>query len=139
MQTKLAIFCFSLCCVLISFAVGCSGDAKSGVVTGNVTFDGAPLKLGIIRFDPIDGHAATAEAIITDGKFSAQVPPGEKRVSITSPKVVGKKKMYDTPDSPMIDLTEELLPKHYNANSDLKLTVKLGRQDAAANFDLKSK
>ncbi len=139
MQMKPVVFCFSLCCVLISLAAGCSGDTKSGVVSGNITFDGAPLKSGIIRFDPVDGHAATAEAIITDGKFSAEVPPGEKRVSITSAKVVGKKKMYDTPDSPVIDLTEELLPKRYNANSELKLTVKLGKQDADPNFDLKSK
>ena len=63
-------------------------------------------------------------------KYSAKLQPGDKRVAITSPKVIGKKKMYDTPDSPVVDVTEELLPKRYNAQSELTLTVKLGNQDA---------
>jgi hypothetical protein len=104
-----------------------------------VTFDGEPLKTGVIRFDPSDGRSATADAIIQDGKFTAKLPPGEKRVSITASKVIGKRKMYETPNSPVIDITEEMLPKKYNANSDLKLTVKAGNQDSEPTFDLKSK
>ena len=128
-----------LCTAWMGLALGCSSAAKHGDVSGTATFDGAPLKTGVIRFEPVDGGTASADAIITDGKFSAQVPPGEKRVSITSAKVVGKKKMYDTADSPTIDITEEMIPKKYNANSELKLTVKLGRQDSEPQFDLKSK
>lgn len=117
---------------------GCSTDTKHGTVTGSVSLDGQPIKSGNIRFDPSDGHTATADATITDGKFSATVPPGEKRVSITAPKVVGTKKVYETPNSPTVDLTEEMLPKRYNAQSELKATIKLGSQELPA-FDLKSK
>ncbi len=130
-------FYFTLCWTLIGFSLGCSADAKHGTVSGTVTLDGQPLKSGTIRFDAADGRTAAADASITDGKYSVKMPPGEKRVSITSPKVIGKKKMYDTPDSPVVDVTEELLPKRYNAQSELTLTVKLGDQDAP--FDLKSK
>ena len=130
-------FYFTLCWALIGFSFGCSGDAKHGTVSGTVTLDGQPLKSGTIRFDSVDGRAAAADASVTDGKYTAKMPPGDKRVSITSPKVVGTKKMYDTPDSPVVDVTEELLPKRYNGQSELTLTVKLGDQDAP--FDLKSK
>jgi hypothetical protein len=41
---------------------------------------------------------------------------------------VGKRKAYDTPDSPMVDIVEELIPARYNANSELKVTVKKGGQ-----------
>jgi hypothetical protein len=136
MKTIIAFY-FSLCCVLIGAAIGCSADAKNGIVTGTVTLDGQPLKAGTIRFDAVDGRTAAADASIADGKFTAKLPPGDKRVTITSPKVVGKKKMYDTPDSPVYEVAEESLPARYNSQSELKLTVKLGDQDA--KFDLKSK
>jgi hypothetical protein len=135
MKATVAICC-SLCWALIGSAIGCSADAKHGMVTGTVTLDGQPLKAGTIRFDAVDGRTAAADATIADGKFMAKLPPGNKRVSITSPKVVGKKKMYDTPDSPVYDVTEELLHARYNAQSELKLTVTAGRQ--SHNFDLKS-
>jgi hypothetical protein len=133
------VFCFMVCMALIGFSLGCSADAKHGTVSGTVTFDGQPLKSGTIRFDSEDGRAAAADGSIVDGKFSVKVLPGDKRVSITSPKVVGKKKMYDLPDSPVYDVTEELIPKRYNANTELKLSVKAGKQDAEPSFDLKSK
>ncbi len=125
-------------CLVLGLILGCSADAKHGTVTGTVSVDGQPLKSGNIRFDPADGRTHTADAMILDGKFSAKVPPGEKRVSISAQKVVGKKKVYETPDSPTVDLTEEILPKRYNAQSELKATIKLGNQELPA-FDLKSK
>lgn len=125
------------CCFILLF--GCGKKSDRGTVAGTVTLDGAPLKSGIIRFMPIDGATATADAAISDGKFSATVPPGEKKISISAPKVTGQRRVYETPDSPTIDVVEEMIPKKYNANSELKLSVKLGRQDSEPQFDLKSK
>lgn len=117
---------------------GCSKESSSkGTLSGTVTLDGAPVKSGTIRFDPVDGRTASADVMITDGKYTAAVVPGDKRVSISAQKVVGKKKMYDTPESPVVDLTEEMIPKRYNALTELKLTVGAGSQDK--NFDLTSK
>jgi hypothetical protein len=123
---------------LVSFALGCSADSKESAVTGTVTLDGQSLQSGNIRFDAADGHAHAAEATIADGKFSAKMAPGEKRVTITAQKVVGKKKAYDAPNSPVIDLTEEMLPKRYNAQSEIKATVAAGSSELPA-FELKSK
>jgi hypothetical protein len=135
MKTKGA-FCFSLCLALVAFTPGCSVDENHASVTGTVTLDGQPLKSGTIRFDSTDGRAAAADASITDGRFTAKMPPGDKRVSITAPKVVGKRKMYDTPDSPTVDTIEELLPARYNSQSTLTLTVAPGGQQPT--FELKS-
>jgi hypothetical protein len=120
-----------LSCLLacIALASGCSTDTKNGTVAGNVTLDGQPLPTGLIRFVPADGQTATADATITDGKFTATMPVGEKRVSISSPKVVGKRKMYETADSPTVDSIQELLPPKYNAQSTLTITVKPGNQE----------
>jgi hypothetical protein len=115
--------------MLLTVVVGsCSTDTSQGVVDGTVTLDGAPLATGIIRFVPADGQTATADAPISDGAFTAKVPIGEKRVTISAPKVVGKQKMYETPDSPTVDIVRELVPERYNVRSELTMTVQAGEQ-----------
>src|SRR5437763_12670766 len=122
---------------LLGLAGGCSSEPAKASVTGEVTLDGQPLKQGLIRFVPADGKGPTADAPVADGRFSAQVPAGEKRVEISAPKVVGRTKMFDTPDSKVVEETGELLPAHYNVRSTLTWTVAAGPQ--AKKFELKSK
>src|SRR5262245_20495897 len=117
-------------------AGGCSGKAGQARVSGEVLLDGKPLKEGVIRFVPTDGKTPTAHAQVVDGKFTAAVPVGGKRVEISAPKVVGKRKMYDTPDSPVVDDVTELLPARYNSRSELTWTVQKGSQEKV--FELKS-
>jgi hypothetical protein len=124
-------FLLILFTLLALVAVGCSSDTSQGTVHGTVTFDGAPLASGLVRFVPADGRSATSDATIANGEFTATVPIGEKRVSISAPKVVGKRKMYATPDSPTVDVVEELLPQRYNLQSELSITVTAGSQEAA--------
>jgi hypothetical protein len=133
-RVRLGFYCLIASCIAVG---GCSVDSQNGTLNGTVTLDGEPLKAGIIHFVPADGRTASADANITDGKFTAKVPVGEKKVSISAPKIVGKRKMYETPDSPTVDVVEELLPAQYNRQSTLTLTVKAGEQQPA--FDLKSK
>jgi hypothetical protein len=115
---------------------GCEKPTK-GVVTGAVKVDGTPVQTGSIAFFPTDGKSATAGAEILDGNYTAAVPFGTAKVEIRVPKVVGKKKLYDTPDSPMKEIMVESLPAKYNDASELTLDVKPGenRQD----YDLTTK
>jgi hypothetical protein len=85
----------------------------------------------------VDGQAQTASTKVADGKFSTTVPLGKMRVEFSSPKVVGKHKAYDTPDSPVVDDVVELIPERYNTKSEFTITVKKGSQDES--FALKSK
>ena len=50
-------------------------------------------------------------------------------VDPVSTKVVGKKKMYNTPDSPEMPVTAELLPAKYNDKSDRTFDVKRGSNE----------
>src|SRR5262245_56078067 len=127
----------SACILALACAAGCSGGGKSAV-SGNVKLDGQPLKEGLIKLVPADNKPGTMDAAIRDGKYTlTAVPPGEYRVEISANKVVGKKKMYDTPDSPTVDEVVELLPARYNTGTELKLTVKSGSQEK--DFELAGK
>lgn len=123
--------------LLAAAFAGCSSQKSGGTVKGTITLDGQPVAAGQILFVSLDQSTPSAEGTITAGEFEALVPLGEQRVEIRSPKVTGKKKMYDTPDSPTIDTVVELLPAKYNVNSELKLTVDGSVQEQ--KFDLQSK
>jgi len=116
---------------------GCIGSSTLGTVKGTVTLDDQPLKEGVVRFVPVDGKSQTASADIKDGKFTAAVPVGEMQVEFSAPKVVNRRKVYDTPDSPMVDEVAELLPERFNVKSQLRIIVMRGSQDET--FSLKSK
>jgi hypothetical protein len=123
--------------VLLGIA-GCGGGSAMGTVNGTVTFDGQPLKQGTVRFVPVDGKSPTASANVTDGKFTVNVPTGEMRVEFSAPKATGRRtKMYDTPDSPVVEDTVELIPERYNVRSELKISVKKGSQDETFTLKLK--
>ena len=127
------------CCLLLLIAVacadGCGKQANKGTVSGSVTLDGQPLPTGIIRFVPADGGTSTADGQIKDGRFSVSAPPGEKRVSISAQKVIGKK-ASQMPGSPMLDVTEEIVPARFNVQTTLTYTVTVDSQQK--DFDLKS-
>lgn len=127
----------SLLAVLLAvmFISGCGSSEPVLVpIQGTVTLDGVPLESGLIRFAPTTG-AAPAGAEIKNGHYSLKVAPGDARIEITSAKVVGKRKAYNTPDSPLIDITKEAIPEKYNVKSELKHTVTTGPN--TRDFELK--
>ena len=109
---------------------GCSESSTHGIVHGTVTLDDQPLVEGTVRFVPVDGASQTASAMVNDGSFTATVPVGQMRVEFSAPKVVGRRKMYDEPDSPEVDVVAELLPPRYNVRSEFTVDVQTGSQDA---------
>jgi len=107
---------------------GCSPSKTHGIIEGTVTLEGSALTQGVVRFVPIDESSQTASARIADGKFTAKVPVGLMRVEFSAPKVTGRQRMYDAPDSPEVDIVGELLPAKYNVRSELTYEVRLGEQ-----------
>ncbi len=120
----------------VLIVVGCQRGPATGLVRGTVTLDGKPLAAGIVRFVPIDGKGAASSVPVAEGAFQLDVETGPKKVEFSAPKVVGRQKAYDTPESPKVDIVEELLPPRYNFKTELTLEVKKGEQTPA--FDLKS-
>lgn len=122
--------------LMAALAAGCGSDAPTHPVKGRVTLDGTPIEKGSIRFSPT-GEASPAGGEIKNGEYSLMAPPGESKVEITSTKVIGQRKAYNTPDSPMVDITREAVPEKYNARTTLKFEVKAGNN--SKDFDLSTK
>jgi hypothetical protein len=112
--------------VLLALA-GCG--PRVGYVSGTVTVDGKPAENGGITFFPEDGKTSVEGGNIKDGHYSVRVPPGPKKVAINISKVVGKKKLYPTPESQEMPMTKELLPERYNDQTELRLDVKPGANE----------
>lgn len=104
-----------------------------GQVTGAVSINGEPLKNALVSFEPMTGRGSSAitnaegkyDLFYVDQARGALV--GEHTVRITT---------YVEEDSPAAAKFKESIPKKYNANSELKETVKPGRNEF--NFDLES-
>jgi hypothetical protein len=123
--------------LLAALVCGCNSDSPKAKIHGKVTLDGQEVPTGSISFVPTDGKTPTAGGIIKDGTYTAEVPLGTVRVEIRYPKVVGKRKLYDTPDSPTADVTQEQIPAKYNTQS--KLTEEITAQRPEIDFALQSK
>lgn len=118
--------------VALLLSSGCTEPMPE--VSGTVRFQGKEIKEGAITFIPMDGKTPTAGGTIKDGQYLVRVPAGVMKVSISAPRVVGKRKLYDTPDSPEMPVTLESLPARYNERTELQLEVKPGKNQK--DFDL---
>lgn len=120
--------------------VGVSGcGQKKPVVFGLVTLDGQPLDNGNITFSPVAGDGQTSGALIgPDGRYRTDASPTKLKVVISASKVIGKRKMYDTPDSPTVDILQEILPPRYSDMKMTELTVTIVPGENEKNFELTS-
>lgn len=118
----------------MALCLGCGSDGLVSV-TGTVKVDGQPVEQGGITFEPADGKSQTTGATITSGVYSARVATGKMKVRINAPKVVGKRKAYDTPDSPELPITQDL-PAKYNTATELVRDIS---KDEKIDFDLSTK
>jgi hypothetical protein len=124
-----------LACACLLVLSSC--ESKTGHVTGKIEVDGKPVENGSITFIPADGNGPTAGGIIENGQYAADVPLGNMKVSISYAKVVGKKKIYPTPNSPEMPITKEALPAKYNEKTELRYEVQPGKNEK--NFELSTK
>jgi hypothetical protein len=102
--------------------VGCT-DSSMSRVRGKVTLDGEPIEEGTISFYPVGGKGQTTGGDIKNGAYSVEVAVGKVQVRISKAKIVGQKKLYNTPNSPTRPLTAEALPEKYNVKSQLEVDV----------------
>ncbi|QDU88922.1 hypothetical protein Pla175_23060 [Pirellulimonas nuda] len=108
-------------------SLGCGGPKEGfAIVRGAVIVDGAPVDAGKISFFPLGGAANPVGTGISQGKYVIEVPIGESRIEVRVSKVVGEKRLYNTPDSPVRKIFAESLPDKYNNESELQIDVKPG-------------
>lgn len=129
------LFALLACGVWLIGAAGCGGRSDRVVVSGTITYDGAPIEKGQIRFvptngaiviDPIDlGHYSTADA--------GGVPLGSHRIEITG---YDGEEYANAPTGPGAPPVRQLLPEKYNRQSELTVTIDSSSGDAPLNFEL---
>lgn len=95
---------------------------KIVTVSGNVTLNGMPVAKGIIDFTSLDSQQPPVSANIVGGKYSVQLPTGNKQVRISAMVVTGQKPEFV--GGPLMDVSEESIPKRYNETTELTLPVK---------------
>ena len=122
---------------LVAFISGCGPESNVAFISGTVSIDGQTTSSGSISFIPVNGQGPTAGTEFKDGKYASQAAIGECKVEVRVSKVVGKKKLYDTPDSPVQDLMEEVLPAKFNEATELRIEIKKGTN--TKDWELKSK
>jgi hypothetical protein len=142
MMRRLAeVLIAGVCSALLVIVTGCEHSDR-GSVSGAVTLDGQPVDGGIISFFP-NGREARKSACTTIAAGRYAVPAGSgpaigaNRVEIRWSRKTGKKVPGALLASRETDELVEAVPARYNANSELKVEIKPG--DNQADFQLKSK
>ena len=119
-KTYSAMFC--LFCL-----IGCESRVEMVEIHGEVTYNNKPVQKGIVNFFPADGKGRSAAGIIADGKYAAKVPLGPKQVNIMAFRVTDKRHAEPmNPNSPVVDVEEQILPDCYNVKTTLTCEIKPG-------------
>ncbi len=131
---RLALLAYLLAAPVL---IGCQGSTTSSI-SGNVTYEGAPINRGYITFTPSDGRGAVCGGPIEAGKYQvANVPPGKKIVQIIGVKQIHfartSEEASKRPASAAPETADEVPANAEGNNQAIETTA--GSQEQ--NFDLK--
>jgi hypothetical protein len=127
----------------MSAAIGCGASGPERfAVSGQVTFDGAPLADGEITFTPDKTTAGpTAAGRIENGAYDIPADrgpvAGAYSIAITAERPSGRKVRADIIGDATVDQMEQYIPPQYNAQTTLQADFSADRDDL--NFELSSK
>jgi hypothetical protein len=145
-RTLLACPILLLACLPMAvFFAGCGGSQgpERVVVSGTITYNGKPLPEGTIRFVPVQtSPVPTSGATIVNGNYKVDgkgaVPVGTHRVQIEAfrkvPLVVEPGRQA-SPHWPK-EMPQQYLPRKFNADSQLEITIQPGSGPISKDFDL---
>jgi hypothetical protein len=120
---------------------GCGPENPQGrrAVSGKVTLDGAPLELGNIVFDPLDGGTQSGGQI-SGGSYAVPtaqgVAPGKYRVSITDFVPSPAQAEGRLPGDPLPPSPKPKVPPDWNTKSKQTIEVK---KEGPFKFDFEIK
>ena len=127
-------------CALASALLGGCGDSgpQRVPVSGSVTYNGAPVSEGVIRFTPgKDSQMPMTAAAIKDGTYKADlrggVPVGIHTVGIEAYRMADKSNTQMLRGVPP---RIQYLPDRYNTNSELQITIESGSREITKDFAL---
>ena len=123
-------------CLIGIVAAGCGGPTT--IVAGVVTLDGQPLEKAIVQFQPERENDRPA-VVLTDasGRYRVALTPVPFRVVIVCQRIAGQRKDGPSPDSPLVDVVEDVVPMQYMTweTTPLRVWPQAGRT-TVADFSL---
>jgi len=134
--------------LLIAFLVvlqaGCNSGPRLMAVSGQVTFEGQPIRQGTIEFVPTEGTSGPSTGgKIEDGRYEVAIRRGAReggvyRVVITALKKSGKTAPnLANPSGPPVDLLENFIPPEYSEQSTLKVRISSRAKENQFDFALR--
>lgn len=136
-RMKALVSLSTIATLLCLFAAGCGPGKNEFPVTGKISVAGEPIPYGAIAFYAVDGATPVGGGTIKDGTYTANVPPGEKKVTVTGNKITGQAPMDPSmPGSPMVDQREDVVPAIYSQQSTTPLKATVTGETKDLNFDL---
>lgn len=99
---------------------GCDRGPAFEEIRGTVTLNGQPVERGVVRFVPADTNRSSEAGTITNGNYTARVPPGTLRVEFMGSRV--------DPGAPIVEgapAARSVFPPRYNQES--KITIEVGK------------
>ncbi len=115
---------------LLALTIGCS-DSGLGRVTGTIHMDGEPLEDAVVTFYPIiegEGQSGGASAARTDAEGKYELSYGRDKMGAE----VGEHRVFivtgeEGAGGDYGPAKKETVPKRYNVETELRATVKSGR------------
>ncbi len=133
MNSPKVVFVIIALALLVTLGCGSSSGPETIVVSGNVTFDGAPVPSGEIIFRDTAEQVRSCGGPITDGKYSFEASPGSKRVEITAIREIPGETVEANPGE-ITAATEMYVPAIYNDQTTL--TAEVSESETEFNFPL---
>jgi hypothetical protein len=141
------VLCLGWAIAAVCF-IGCRGDRgpERVIVSGTVTYNGKPIGEGEIRFMPVAASVVPmAAAEINDSKYRVDlrggVPVGTHKIEIEAVRVDKSRLKPGQPMPPSARLRgvpfQQYIPKRYNLDSELQITIEPGCREITKDFDLK--
>lgn len=116
---------------------GCAdeGEQRTGMVSGKVTLDDAPVSAGTLLFMADDGHGDSAE-LGAGGTYSLQLRPGNYKVSVSPPPMLDP---MAGPEGEGGDAEADAIPRKYHDFGTSGLTSEVKEGDSTFDISLESK
>jgi hypothetical protein len=129
-ETAPRIYISALACaaIVVLTAGGCGGPENVGRVSGTITLDGQPLPGAVVQFQPLEGNAPSGGITDSSGRYTLRYTREHEGAVIGEHEVrISTYAAGDSEADPPKPEVPEKLPAKYNTKTELKASVKSGR------------